>query len=114
GTTLPFVANLLHVAQPGPLNKKDGSNAKEFVRSELKKIVITPGSTAVGKQIVYLQIPLSVHIIYIKRGEQYIQPVGATRIEANDTIYVLADNQKALEQTYASLQIEGQKGDHEY
>lgn len=106
GTTLPFVAELLHVAQPSSSKKKDGTNAKEQVRSELKEIVIPPDSIAVGKQIVYLQIPLSVHILYIKREGQYIQPVGATRIQANDTLYVLADDQKALEQTYAALQIE--------
>ncbi|ANE51744.1 potassium/proton antiporter [Flavisolibacter tropicus] len=109
GTTLPFVANLLHVAQPGPSKRKDGSSALEHVRSELKKIVIAPDSRAVDKQIVYLHIPLSVHILYIKRDGQYIQPVGATRIFANDTLYVLADNQKALEQTYAALGLEGEE-----
>jgi cell volume regulation protein A len=107
GTTLPFVANLLHVAQAGASKKKDGTNAKEYIRSELKEIVISPDSTAVGKPIVYLKIPLSVHIIYIKREGHYIQPVGSTRILANDSIYVLADNEKALEQTYAALQVKG-------
>ena len=105
GTTLPFAAKLLHVLQPGTSKKKDGTNAKEHVRSELKEIVISPDSQAVGKSIVYLRIPLSVHIIYIKREGQYIQPVGSTRILANDKLYVLADNQSALEQTYIALQI---------
>lgn len=110
GTTLPFAAKLLHVLQPGAAKKKDGTNAKEHVRSALKEITITADSPAAGKPIVYLGIPLSVHIIYIKRDGQYIQPVGSTRILANDTLYVLADNQSALEHTYAALQIKDSPG----
>jgi potassium/hydrogen antiporter len=106
GTTLPFVANLLHVAQPGSIKKKETGTAKELVRSELKEIIITPNSKAVDQQIVYLPIPLSVHILYIKRNDQYIQPVGATRLYAHDTLYVLADSQKAMEQTYTALGLE--------
>jgi potassium/hydrogen antiporter len=109
GTTLPLVARLLHVAQPHSSKNKDGTNALEYVRSELKEIVISPASKAVDKQIVFLQIPPSVHILYIKRKDQYIQPVGATRIFANDTLYLLADNQKALEQTFATLGMEGEE-----
>jgi potassium/hydrogen antiporter len=109
GTTLPLVANLLHVAQPRSSKSKDGTNSLEHVRSELKEIVISPASKAVDKQIVFLQIPPSVHILYIKRKDQYIQPVGSTRLFANDTLYLLADNQKALEQTFAVLGLEGEE-----
>jgi cell volume regulation protein A len=104
GTTLPLVARWLHVAQPGP-KKNNGTSPLEKVRSELQEIHIPDASPAIGKQIVYLNIPLSVHILYIKREGHYIQPVGATRIQANDILYVLADHQKALEETCRTLAV---------
>jgi NhaP-type Na+/H+ and K+/H+ antiporter len=54
----------------------------------------------IGKRIVNLNIPASVNITYLKRGDSYIQPVGSTRIEAGDILYVLADDQQALHAAY--------------
>jgi cell volume regulation protein A len=103
GTTLAFVGKLLHVVLPASAKRKDGTNALEYVRSEMKEIRVPDSSTVVGKKIVELDIPLSIHIMSIKRGDIFIQPVGSTRIKADDTIFILADDEKALEIAVVSL-----------
>jgi cell volume regulation protein A len=96
GTSLPIVARWLHVSLPTSLKRKDGTNALEHIRSEMKEYMISSTSRVVGKKIVEMNIPVSIHIMSIKRGDHYIQPVGSTRIKAHDIIYILADDEKSL------------------
>lgn len=97
GTTLASIGKLLHVVLPALVKRKDGTNALEYYRAEMKEFIIQGSSPVAGKKIVDLGIPLSIHIMSIKRGDQFIQPVGSTRIIAEDVIYILADDQKALD-----------------
>jgi cell volume regulation protein A len=105
GTTLAYVANLLHVALPATVKRRDPSIAREHVRSEMHQIELPPTSNAIGKKIVDLNIPLSVHIMSIKRDGEYIQPIGSTTFLVGDVLYVLADNKEALAQAYESFNL---------
>jgi potassium/hydrogen antiporter len=100
GTTLPFVARLLGVAAPASKTNTENENPLEQHRTQLKEISIPHASSIVGKRIVNLKIPASVSITYIKRGHTYIQPVGSTIIQEGDVLYVLADNEQALQAAY--------------
>jgi cell volume regulation protein A len=95
GTTLAMIGRLLHVVLPSS-KKKDGTNAMEHFRSEMKEITLPIQSSLNGKKIVNLNIPTTVHIMSIKRGEVFIQPVGSTRLESSDIIYLLADDDKSM------------------
>jgi potassium/hydrogen antiporter len=97
GTTLAFVAKLLGVAAPASSSKTEITNPLEQHRSQLTEIHVPRTSSMVGKRIVNLKIPATVSITYIRRGQNYIQPVGATIIQAGDVLYVLADNEEALQ-----------------
>jgi Trk K+ transport system NAD-binding subunit len=70
----------------------------------IKDIVGIPQhSPAGGKAIVDLGIPYSVHIMAIKRGEQYVQPIGSTTLMSGDTLYLIADDAAALKVVVDSL-----------
>ncbi|MEJ7626819.1 MAG: potassium/proton antiporter [Ferruginibacter sp.] len=97
GTSLATIGKLLHVILPDSAKRKDGTNAMEYHRSHMQEIEIQDSSPVTGKKIVDLDIESSIHIMSIKRKESYIQPVGSTRLLKNDTIYILVDDQKALE-----------------
>jgi potassium/hydrogen antiporter len=100
GTTLAYVARLLGVTAPASQTNTENENPLEQHRTQLIEISIPHTSSIVGKQIVNLKIPASVSITYIKRGQMYIQPVGSTIIQEGDVLYVLADNEQALQAAY--------------
>jgi cell volume regulation protein A len=105
GTTLAYVAKLLGVALPATVKRRDPSVIREHRRSEMHQIELPPSSAAIGKKIVELNIPLSVHIMSIRRDGEYLQPVGSTTFQQGDVLYVLADNRDALSQAYQSLNV---------
>jgi cell volume regulation protein A len=98
GTTLSYVAKLLHVVLPDKVKRKDVMGVEYFdkIKGTMKELVITESSSAVGKRIVELRIPYAVHIMAIKRENHYIQPIGSTRIIAGDVLFLLADDDNAL------------------
>jgi len=93
---LAYIGRLLHVVLPASTKRKDGTNALEYYRSHMEDFLIGESSAVAGKKIVELNIPLSIHIMSIKRGELFIQPVGSTKFKAGDIVYILADDEKAL------------------
>ena len=107
GTTLAYVAKFLHVALPPNVKKRDTMNIDmpDKTRSEMKEIAVPATSPAVGKRIVQLNIPYSVHIMAIKRSEYYIQPIGSTQIEPGDVLFILADDKPVLDKVLASLKL---------
>jgi len=107
GTTLSFVAKLLHVAVPENVRRRMGVDMDilDIEKSEMIEIVIEPGSALIGRKIVMLGVPKTVHIMAMKRGKKYIVPVGSTRLEAGDKLMVLAQDKKAMQTMYDILQI---------
>jgi cell volume regulation protein A len=106
GTTLAYVAKLLGVAAPTPQSPRPGGNTLEQHRSGSTELKVTPGSSIIGQRIVNLKLPASISITYIKRGETFIQPVGSTIILEGDVLYILADNEQAIEKAHQlTLQV---------
>lgn len=97
GTTLSYVAKLLHVTIPPKTKKRIGFEVTDSIKSEMQGIYINVGSTAAGKRIVDLNIPPTINILAVKRGEVFIAPNGSTKLLADDTMHILAEDKKALE-----------------
>jgi potassium/hydrogen antiporter len=93
GTTLSLVAKLLHVSVPAKAKRRIGFDfeAGDNIKSELKEIVLSENSSAVGKRIVELNIPGKINILAIKRAGVFIAPNGSTKLMANDILHVLAE-----------------------
>lgn len=105
GTTLSLVAKWLHVALPEKVKKITELDqlVLDLPKSSLKEIVIDPEAPAVGKRIVDMNIPKSAFIMIIKRDGEFIRPGGATEIQANDILSVLADSQADFDQVEGCL-----------
>ena len=98
GTTLSYVAKLLHVTVPAKARRRIGLDfeSTDSIKSEMQELILTQRSKAIGKRIVHLRIPATVNILAIKRGDVYIAPNGSTLLMENDIMYTLAEDEMAL------------------
>lgn len=103
GTTLPLMARLLKVTEPPPENPTINATGK--VSDEMREVMITAVSKAIGKKIVDLHLPESVHILTIKRHGLFIQPKGSDRLETGDQLFVLAGNEEEFNEFCDILDI---------
>lgn len=79
--------------------------ATDNIKTVMADLVIPRGATSIGKRIVDLGIPATVTILSIKRQSVYITPNGSTRLQDDDAIAVLAEDQFALDQLKEALNI---------
>jgi potassium/hydrogen antiporter len=99
GTTLSFVAKLLHVSVPPTVKKNTDLDFESSARikSEMEVFTLPKNAQAAGKKIVDLAVPASINIVAIKRDGLYITPNGSTQLLANDNIHVLAEDKASLQ-----------------
>ena len=95
GTALPLVAKWLRVTVPP--DKQELHPSEGTVNNDIKEVILTEGSQAVGKMIVDLHLPDSVSIMAVKREGQYIQPTGSTQLLAYDRLVILATDEQDLQ-----------------
>jgi cell volume regulation protein A len=99
GTTLPMVARLLRVSVPRlPRERLIDFEHHDNIKTEMQELLLREGARADGKRIVELGVPATLNILAVKRNGLYIAPNGSTRLTANDTLYILAQDSKAVEQ----------------
>lgn len=105
GTTLSIVAKWLHVGLPEKAKKLSPTDLllAENPKAEMKEILITSNCFVVNKKIIELGFPKNAIIAMIKRNESYIIPNGLTKIEAQDTLIVLADRAIIFDEVYNVL-----------
>ncbi|WP_117879694.1 potassium/proton antiporter [Aureibaculum luteum] len=105
GTTLSIVAKWLNVGLPEEAKKLTPSDLllAENPKAEMKEFLITSDCYAVNMKIVELGFPKNAIIAMIKRGDSYIIPHGKTKIEAQDTLIVLADRPVIFEDVHKTL-----------
>lgn len=108
GTTLSYVARLLHVTVPAKAKRRVGLDfeSTDKIKSEMQELTLTNASKAVGRRIVELMIPATVNILAIKRADVYIAPNGSTKLQANDILYLLAEDKSSLQLFEESFAIE--------
>lgn len=97
GTTLPFIARLLHVSVPEKLKRKFPLDIelKEDLKSTLVEVDIPARSPAIGKRVVDLALPKAAMIVLIHRNGKYLTATGETIMEAGDHLLVLSDKPSA-------------------
>jgi cell volume regulation protein A len=100
GTTLSWMANLLHVAIPEKVKPMGPTDAfmQEHPKAAMREFVVSESCFAAGKPIVELGFPKTAIIAMIRRDQKYLTPNGATVILPQDTLIVLSDSQKGLEE----------------
>lgn len=105
GTTLPLMAKWLRVTEPPAEISDDTAPGIAYVADEMKELLIAPGSKAIGKRIVELHFPPSIHILSIKRNGQYRQPTGSDKLLEGDHLMVLSGSDEDMEEFADILDI---------
>tara|TARA_R110000868_G_scaffold238944_2_gene493464 strand:- start:7 stop:1470 length:1464 start_codon:yes stop_codon:yes gene_type:complete len=107
GTTLSIVAKWLGVAIPEKAKKLTTTDLlfSENPKTILREITVGTDCYAANKKIVELGFPKNAIIAMIKRGDKYITPNGSTEIKSDDTLIVLADQQRIIDEVYKTLKI---------
>jgi len=71
---------------------------QEHPKAAMREFVVSESCFAAGKPIVELGFPKTAIIAMIRRDQKYLTPNGATVILPQDTLIVLSDSQKGLEE----------------
>ena len=91
GPTIPLVASMLGFRDTGA---KDAMVAESELpprrESELITVIVPASSTAVGSQIVDLDLPADVSVLLVHRDGGFFVPTGATMLHAQDRVMALA------------------------
>ena len=108
GTTLPFVAKRLHVAEK-PDDKLKPKNFDidfpEEIKSATSEILLTDNILSNGSRLMDLGMPEKTLVIMVRRGDTFFVPTGSTQLMAGDKLLVITDNNEALEETYRKMGI---------
>lgn len=107
GTTLSYVAKLLHVTIPQKAKRRTGLDFEltDKIKTAMEEIQIPDDAAVIGKRIVELGTPATVNILSIERAGVYIVPNGSTKLMGGDILHVLAEDENALELLSATLGI---------
>jgi len=108
GTGLPYVAKWLHLTVPGKAKKRTG-NDLEWIdprMSVMEEVILPPDAAAAGKKIVDVHFPKTAQILVIKRGKDYISPVGSTVLAGNDQLTILAEDTRSFSFVLRSLGVD--------
>lgn len=105
GTTLAYVAKLLHLDIPSKAKRRTELEIAENAKTEKIQIQINADNPAVGRMVVQLEFPKAAQIMTIKRDNKYIIPGGATVILENDRLFILAEDKNTVDLVYESLHL---------
>ena len=108
GTTLHVVGKWLHLILPESVKPRTLFDMERFesIKSHLHEILIPSNSSVVGKEIVEIGFPKTALISFIRRNGKFITPSGSTVIEANDKLFVLAENDDSMKDVFDCLDVE--------
>lgn len=106
GTTLPFVANWLHVSVPEKVKRRFPLDIelRNDPTSELVELDITKNSPAIGKQVFQLKMPPTALIVLIHRDGKYLTASGETTVRDGDHLLILADNKDTVERIHQAFE----------
>jgi potassium/hydrogen antiporter len=105
GTSIPLVAKWLKLAVPVNLKKKSVLDLELGwkTKSLYNVVQVESGISCVGKTIVDLGLPNSIIIALIERNNKFIISEGATTIQANDKLYIMADDETSMGKLFKCL-----------
>lgn len=92
GPSIPYVARLLKLDAPPETERPSHFEPalSGELQSQLKEIIVPPGSFLAGKRIVDIRLPAEFLVVLIRRDDGFIIPSGATDIQVGDTLYVIS------------------------
>jgi cell volume regulation protein A len=107
GTTLAFMAKLLHVSVPEKVKRKFPLDIelKDNSKSELVELDLLADSPVIGKPVVSLRLPKTALIVMIHRHNKYLTANGDTVLEKGDHLLILADNKETVPKIFEAFGV---------
>ena len=94
GTSLSWLAKKLNLTEPMPEEISSPSiKLPVHLDAEILQFTLSEESKLVGQNLLKLKLPPGSGVCLIMRGKEVLTPLQATTLEANDTVFVLANRE---------------------
>ena len=95
GTTVSFVAKLLHLDAPLEKTGNDfGVELPEEIDTSLHDLVLTEEMLAKGNRLMDMDIPKGTLVMLVKRDGKFIIPNGSVLLQAGDKLLLISENKE--------------------
>jgi len=95
GTSISWVAKLLHLAEPLPeTGNSFGIELPEETNSSLRDLVLTEEMLIGGDRLMDMNLPKGTLVMMVRRGDKYIVPNGSVHLHAGDVLLLIRSESK--------------------
>lgn len=95
GTTIPYVARLLHLSTPmEKTGNVFGVELPEEIDSHLKDVTVTKEMLIKANMLKDMNVPSGTLVMIVKRGEEFLIPNGTLKLEEGDKLLLISENQR--------------------
>ncbi len=97
GTTISYVAKLLHLDMPLEKTGNDfGVELPEEIGTDLRDLELTDEILEKGNRLMDMNIPKGTLVMLVKRGEEFLIPNGTMRLHTGDKLLFISENKKEV------------------
>lgn len=95
GTTVSYVAKLLHLSTPLEKTGNDfGVELPEEIDSELSDLTVTPEMIEEADTLKEMNVPKGTLVMIVKRGDKFLIPNGTLKLRAGDKLLLISEKAK--------------------
>ena len=99
GTTVSFVARLLHLSKPLEKTGNDfGVELPEEIDTDLKDMTITQEMLEEADTLKDMNLPKGTLVMIVKRGDEFLIPNGTLKLHVNDKLLLISEKPKEDEE----------------
>lgn len=105
GTTVGSMARLLGLVDKPEKQTAFDIDLPEEIKAAMSELELTKDSLRHGDRLMDLALPDNTLVVMVKRNGHYFVPKGHTHLLAGDTLLVISDTEKELQETCGKLGI---------
>ena len=96
GTTISWIAKLLHLATPLEKTGNDfGVEIPDEINTDLRDIILTEEMLAKGNRLMDMNLPKGTLVMLVKRGNEFMIPNGSLQLHAGDKLLIISENKES-------------------
>lgn len=100
GTTISWIAKLLHLATPLEKTGNDfGVEIPDEINTDLRDIILTEEMLAKGNRLMDMNLPKGTLVMLVKRGNEFMIPNGSLQLHAGDKLLIISENKESTPTT---------------
>ena len=100
GTTISWIAKLLHLATPLEKTGNDfGVEIPDEINTDLRDNILTEEMLAKGNRLMDMNLPKGTLVMLVKRGNEFMIPNGSLQLHAGDKLLIISENKESTPAT---------------